>query len=234
MFLLIRTPRSKVSRMIRTACQSVGDIELMQLLRETLEPDVLYQISSSDPYAFEISVTINNLGMRLRYPAAWTLDKPSEVGEKSSSVTIEWLTEGRAWALELTMESVELVLLDGPSASVNATLHVDPPSDRHWVPGSDMDFPPDVWLVPLSEGGSATSILRPNWGLKTWGATENKRTGTQKPATFQVQVRLKGLDDPSPTEAREATESSPEEEGWSIVAVDGGLTEGKAEKLGQS
>ncbi|KAG9014285.1 hypothetical protein FRB90_005462 [Tulasnella sp. 427] len=173
-----------------------------------------YYISFSDSHAFEISVTIINLGMKLRYPAAWMSNKSTNAEEKSGSVTIEWLTGGRAWALELTMETVELVLLDGPSAIVNATLHVDPPSDRHWIPGSDMEFPPDVWL--------------------TWGSTKNKRTGTQKPATFQVKVRLKRLDDPSPTEAREATWNAQEEEDWSIVAVDGGLTEGKAEKLGQS
>lgn len=39
-FLVTRTPSPKVPWMIRTACQAVGDNELLQLLREMLEPDV--------------------------------------------------------------------------------------------------------------------------------------------------------------------------------------------------
>lgn len=46
MFLATNTPRSKVPWMIRTACQAVGDNELLQLLRETIEPDILCHVTS--------------------------------------------------------------------------------------------------------------------------------------------------------------------------------------------
>ncbi|KAG8895845.1 hypothetical protein FRC00_006810 [Tulasnella sp. 408] len=245
MFLMIRTSRPKVPWMIRTACQAVGDNNLLQLLRETLEPDVLCHVMSSSDFEFDVAITVKDLTQKLRPKETTWISEGKHGDEKkrhveASSVTIEWIVEERAWALELKADTLELTLLDGPPATVTAKLHVDPSDslelalldeyvteDPKAGPSSqgsslhscDMEFPPDTVLLPISRAGRNSLTLKPTWRPETWGSDIHD---TRTPVSFQLKISLKQIVESSsrPIEEEKVTKSAPEEDDDWVIEYD--------------
>ncbi|KAG8924795.1 hypothetical protein FRC01_011030 [Tulasnella sp. 417] len=248
MFLVIRTPRAKVPWMIRTACQAIGDNALLQRLRETLEPDILCDVMpSSSESEFNVAITIKDFAQKLRpKETSWTTEgKKGDVKKthvEASSVTIEWIVEERAWALELKADALELTLLDGPPATVSARLHVDPsdtlelallddnvyggPQAGRSVQGSsahsrDMEFPSGTVLLPISRAGRNSLISKPAWRPETWG---NDLHDARIPVSFQLKVSLNQiLEAPNrPIEEEKVTTGSPDEDDDWVIEYDDG------------
>lgn len=247
MFLMIHTPRPKVPWMIRTACQAVGDNGLLQQLRETLEPDVLCHVMSSSDLGFDVAVTVKDLTEKLRPKQTTWISEGKHGQEKrshveASSVTIEWIVEERAWALELKADALELTLLDGPPATVTARLHVDPSDALELalldenvsgglqvgpsVQGSsihscDMEFPQGTVLLPISRAGRNSLTLKPTWRPETW---ESGLHETRTPVSFQLKVSLgQILELPTrPIEEEKVTKGAPEEDDDWVIEYDDG------------
>lgn len=161
---------------------------------------------------------------------------------EASSVTIEWIVEERAWALELKADTLELTLLDGPPAIVTAKLHVDPsdtlelalldeyvtedPKAGSSNQGSslhscDMEFPPETVLLPISRAGRNSLKLKPTWRPETWG---NDIHDTRTPVSFQLKVSLKQIVEapPRPIEKEKVTKSALEEDDDWVIEYDDG------------
>lgn len=227
MFLAINTPRSKVPWMIRTACQAVGDNELLQLLRETIEPDILCHVTSSD-FKFGVSVTVRDLANKLRPKETSWMSEGKRGDEKksyveSSSISIEWLVEERAWALELKTDAVELTLLQGPPAIVTASLRVDLPDEggHDLAQTCDIDFPRNTVLLPISRAGRNSLAIKPTWRPESW---QDSVRGTRAPVSFHLKVSLKQILDTSghPAEEEKSTKSTPEEDDDWVIEYDDG------------
>ncbi|KAG9014286.1 hypothetical protein FRB90_005463 [Tulasnella sp. 427] len=228
MFLVIRTLRAKVPWMIRTACQAVGDNSLMQVLRETLEPDVVCHLNWRD-VEFDVSVTVKSLASKLdAKTVAWTSVKTEQDIKilatpvvEPRSVNIEWLVEERAWALELKTDAVELTLLEGPPAVVTASLYVEPPTKGNSAQDCYMEFPSPAVLLPISRAGRNSLIVKPAWRPESWG--EGRDSG--EAVSFQLRVKLEHVDHVAKEKVEkeeEAVKSGLEaEDDWVIEDDDG-------------